>query len=168
LDGVSAADAERVAALYRAYGGVVYWRCRTILGDDTAAEDATQETFLRVQRYLARAPDGEQALRWIWRIATNHCLSELRNRRRRPEPREKLPEPAAPGAPLDQVLADRDLLRRVTARVGEKLQAVAWLHYFDGIDADAAAELLGVTRRTVTNRLERFHQKARKIIARLS
>jgi len=82
---------QRLAALYREYGPVIYWRCAKLLRDEVAAEDATQETFLRVCRHLDAAPDTDEALRWIWRIATNYCLSEVRNRQRRPEPREELP-----------------------------------------------------------------------------
>jgi len=49
----------RLASLYRAYGPVIYWRCAKLLGDEVAAEDAAQETFLRVCRHLDNAPDSE-------------------------------------------------------------------------------------------------------------
>ncbi|MFI5376709.1 MAG: sigma factor, partial [Candidatus Rokuibacteriota bacterium] len=51
-----------------------------------SAEDATQETFVRVRRHLEKAPDAHEALLWIYRIATNYCLNELRDRKGRPEP----------------------------------------------------------------------------------
>src|SRR5437870_7430193 len=97
---------QRLAALYREYGPVIYWRCAKLLRDEAAAEDATQETFLRVCRHLDAAPDIDEALRWIWRIATNYCLSEVRNRQRRPEPREELPDLPA-DVRIEQVLSDR-------------------------------------------------------------
>ncbi|HET9753847.1 MAG TPA: sigma-70 family RNA polymerase sigma factor [Myxococcales bacterium] len=157
---------ERISALYRRYGPVIYWRCLRMLGDEAAAEDVTQETFVRVLRHLEKAPDSEEALRWIWRIATNHCLNEVRNRRRRPEPTDELPDLPA-GVPFDEALADRDLVARIIGRVGDKLRAVAWVHYVDGLDHVAAARMLGVSRRTVANRLADFNDKARKILGRL-
>jgi RNA polymerase sigma-70 factor (ECF subfamily) len=157
----------RLAALYREYGPVIYWRCAKLLRDEAAAEDATQEAFLRVCRHLDGAPDTDEALRWIWRIATNYCLNEVRNRQRRPELREELPEVPA-DLMLEQVLADRQLVARVIARVDEKLRAVAWAHYVDGLEHTEAGRMLGISRRTVANRLAVFHERARKIIGRSS
>jgi RNA polymerase sigma-70 factor (ECF subfamily) len=65
---------QRLAALYREYGPVIYWRCAKLLRDEVAAEDATQETFLRVCRHLDAAPDTDEAQRWIWRIAHSLAL----------------------------------------------------------------------------------------------
>jgi RNA polymerase sigma-70 factor (ECF subfamily) len=158
---------DRLVALYREYGPVIYWRCLKLLGEPSAAEDATQETFLRVHRHLDRTPDADEAIRWIMRIATNHCLSELRSRKRRPEPRAELPDlPASVG--LEAALADRDLVRRFIDRVDAKLRAVAWVHYVDGLEHVEAGRLLGLSRRTVANRLAAFNRHARKIIGRIS
>ncbi|HEX4386659.1 MAG TPA: sigma-70 family RNA polymerase sigma factor [Myxococcales bacterium] len=156
-----------VSALYRQYGPVIYWRCLKLLGDAAAAEDATQETFLRVHRHLEKTPEADEALRWIWRIATNRCLNELRDRRRRPEPEETLPELPAE-ASLEDALADRELVKRIIDRVGAKLRAVAWVHYVDGLDHVEAGRMLGISRRTVANRLADFNEKARKILGRLT
>ncbi len=158
---------DRLTALYREHGQAIYWRCLKILRDEAAAEDATQETFLRVHRHLERAPDADEAGRWILRIATNYCLNAARDRRRGPEPRDELPDVPA-DASLEQVLGDRDMVRRIVGRVDEKLRAVAWAHHVDGLDHVAAARMLGISRRTVANRLAAFDERARKIIRRTS
>ncbi len=155
---------ERVAELYKNYGGVIYARCRRILNDSGAAEDATQETFVRVYRHLDKAPTSDEALRWIYRIATNYCLNELRNRRLRPEMREQI-DVRADGNLEDQ-LGDRQLLSRLVTRVPEKLTSVAWLVYGDGMTHDEVAATLGITRRTVINRTQEFCELARKLAAR--
>jgi RNA polymerase sigma-70 factor (ECF subfamily) len=157
---------DRVSALYRQYGPVIYWRCLKLLGDEAAAEDATQETFLRVHRHLDHAPDADEALRWLWRIATNHCLNEVRNRKRRPEPTDQLPDVPS-GVALEQLLTDRDLVAQIIGRVDHKLRAVAWVHYVDGLEHVEAGRVLGISRRTVANRLADFNDKARKILERL-
>ncbi|MEO8705641.1 MAG: sigma-70 family RNA polymerase sigma factor [Kofleriaceae bacterium] len=154
---------DRLTALYRAYGPVIYARCRRLLGDGNAAEDATQETFMRVHRHLDKA-DSQQALGWIYRIATNYCLNEIRNRKRRPELHEQLPETV--GDSLEQVLADRELAALIVERAPEKLRVVAWLHHVDGLDQTEVARVLDISRRTVINRLAEFTDNARKLVLR--
>ena len=155
---------DRLTALYRAYGPVIYARCRRLLGDGGAAEDATQETFMRVHRHLDKA-DSREALGWIYRIATNYCLNEIRNRKRRAVLDERIPE-ATTGTSIDQVLSDRDLAARIVDRAPEKLRVVAWLHHVDGLDQGEVARVLDISRRTVVNRLAEFTDNARKLIAR--
>jgi RNA polymerase sigma-70 factor, ECF subfamily len=153
---------DRLTALYRAYGPVIFARCRRLLGESTAAEDATQETFMRVHRHLDKA-DRQEALGWIYRIATNYCLNEIRNRMNRPALVD------APEVAVDSIaaaLANRDLAERIVERAPEKLRVVAWLHHVDGLDQGEVARVLGISRRTVVNRLAEFADNAKKFIAR--
>jgi RNA polymerase sigma-70 factor (ECF subfamily) len=143
---------------------VVYARCQQLLRDEAEAEDATQETFLRVHRHLARVADGDDALRWIYRVATNYCLNEIRNRKRRPAPVEALPERAVALAGEERI-ADRDLLSRLMERMPAKVRPAAWLYHVDGFEQEEVARILGVSRRTVASRLATFGAKTRKFLA---
>ncbi len=59
--------------------------CRRITGNDADAADAAQEAMIAVVRGLAKF-DGRSAFgTWVYRIATNASLDELRRRRRRPQ-----------------------------------------------------------------------------------
>ncbi len=118
---------------------------------------------MRVHRHLDKA-DSREALAWIYRIATNYCLNEIRNRKRRPEPQEDPPEPL--GEHLEVALAERDLAERIVTRAPEKLRVVAWLHYVDGLDQADVARVLDISRRTVLNRLAEFTDNARKFLQR--
>ncbi len=149
----------RVSELYRTYGPTIFARCVRLLGEGPAAEDATQETFVRVLRHLDRAPNAEECLAWIYRIATNYCLNELRDRRRRPDLVGELPDLAGEGA--ERILADRDLAAKLVGHAPDKLRVVAWLHHVDGIDQGEVARVLGISRRTVVMRLSEFHDYAR-------
>jgi RNA polymerase sigma-70 factor (ECF subfamily) len=155
---------DRLTTLYRMYGPVIYARCARLLGDRAAAEDAIQETFLRVQRHLDKAPSSHEALTWVYRIATNYCLNELRDRKRRPHTQAEIPEISVDSP--DAVFADRDLVARIVRRSPDKVRAAAWLHHVDGLDQGEVARVLGISRRTVVNRLAEFADNARKFATR--
>lgn len=151
---------DKPAQLYRSYAPVIYARCRRILGDPRAAEDATQETFVRVLRHLAKAPDPQHALWWIYRIATNYCLNELRDRARRPLPIEDVADHGGADVGLVEGAIDRDLLIRLLASLPVQTAQVAWLHHVDGLDQQEVGEVLGISRRTVGNRLAELRRAA--------
>jgi len=156
---------DRFNDLYASYGAAVYARCRRLLEDNAAAEDAAQETFLRVHRHIHAVPADEEAFWWISRIATNYCLNTLRDRKLRPTPVEHLPETADPASPEDR-LADRDLGRRLAQRAPAPMRAAAWMYYVDGFEQQEIAEELGVSRRTVVNYLGAFLERGRKTLGR--
>jgi len=155
----------RVGALYRKFGPAIYSRCRRLLKDDALAEDATQEVFVRVLRHIETAPDDAAALAWIYRISTNYCLNQIRDRGRQAEPTasDELPELSCDPEPE---MLDRDLAMRLVARSPEKIRAAAVLYYIDGLEQAQVATTLGISRRTVINRLQEFVDRSKKFVAR--
>ena len=158
--------AETVASLYRKYGPIIYARCLQLLRDDAEAEDATQETFVRVHRHVHRVADEQDALRWIYRVATNYCFNELRNRKRRPVPIAVIPDLAAVGPGTEQRIADRQVILQLLERMPAKVKTAAWLYHADGFEQEEVARILGVSLRTVATRLALFNQRTQKLMAR--
>ena len=77
-----------IRALYDQYGPVLFHRCRSILRNDEDANDAVQETFARVIRNWSTFRSESSPLTWMYRISTNYCLNQVRNRTGRAEKRE--------------------------------------------------------------------------------
>lgn len=141
-----AGDPDALRRLYLAHGPRIRRFLRGMLGDAAAADDATQETFVRAFRRLTTLRDGDRLVPWLFGIA-RHVANETRRARRRDA-----------GAPL---VADRDeahadtpeaLLvgRETEARIGgvlaglaEDRRAALLLRIDHGLSYDEIAELLG-------------------------
>lgn len=82
----------------------IYAVCFRMLGNKHAAEDAAQETFLRLWRHAANwRPQGAKFETWLYRVAMNICLDQLRKRKRE-APEEAAPERVDPEPGPDQAL----------------------------------------------------------------
>jgi RNA polymerase sigma-70 factor (ECF subfamily) len=147
-----------VDTLYAKYGPTIYARCKRLLKDAAAAEDATQEVFLKVLKHLDRAPDEQAALPWIHRITTNHCLNVIRDAKRHAEPVEQLPEQV--DDEFEDSVVTADFARRVLQSAPEELTAPAVMYHARGIEQSSVARALGVSRRTVLYRLAEFTRRA--------
>jgi RNA polymerase sigma-70 factor (ECF subfamily) len=155
----------RAAELYKEFGPVVYRRCLRLLKDQEAARDATQEVFMKLVRDMAKLEDRETVLPWIYRVATNYCLNQRRNSSRRGEDYSEPDLEIASGTPTD-VYPDRALAQSVLSRFDAATQAVAVGVIVDGMEHEEVAAALGVSRRTVARKLERFLENARKYVDR--
>lgn len=155
----------RAAELYRQYGPAVYRRCLRILKDPEAAKDATQEVFMKLVRDMSKLDDRETVLPWIYRVATNHCLNFRRNAVRRGDDAAMPDLEVADSTPAD-VYPDRALARQVLEQCDETTRTVAVGVLVDGMEHEEVAELLGISRRTVARKLERFLDTARRYLAR--
>jgi RNA polymerase sigma-70 factor (ECF subfamily) len=149
----------KVRAFYQRYGRVVVGRARVLLGDLDAAHDALQEVLLRVITSEAHILDEPAPTAWLYRVTTNLCLNRLRNEKRRIElleahARAAGAPPAAFGSP-----EIRAVVRQILGRMPEEMQEIAVYRYIDEMTHDEIAELVGVSPRTVGNRLTAIEGK---------
>ena len=153
------------AEWYATYGPAVYRRCLKLLRDREAARDATQDVFMKLVTHIDRFDDPETVLPWIYRVATNHCLNALRSSSRagRPVPVEELE--LAPQHGVEPVLPTRTLAQSVLSSFDEGTQAVAVGVLVDGMEHEELAKVLGISRKTVQRRLERFITGARALLS---
>lgn len=154
----------RIADWFARYGALVFRRARQLLGSDAAAEEATQEVFIRAAKALHRYDPRAQPSTWLYRITTNYCLNQIRDAGRRRQLLEARADEAAPASipyDVEKMVALRRLLAEAEPRQAEAAVAV----YVDGMSHAEAAKVLGVSRRTVGNLCDRFVTWARETLA---
>jgi RNA polymerase sigma-70 factor (ECF subfamily) len=140
----------------------VFRSIRAVVMDSAAAEDLTQETFVRAyrarHRYTPTAPPGA----WLRRIGINLAISHLR--------RQKLARflPArlymAPDRRDYDRAEARDVVGKAMAVLSPKLRAAVVLHYYDGLTREEIAVVLGVPAGTVASRIAKAVAIMRKTI----
>jgi RNA polymerase sigma-70 factor (ECF subfamily) len=158
-------ERERIAELYKQFGPVVYRRCLRLLSDREAARDATQEVFVKLLKKPERLSEGAAALPWIFGVATNHCLNLRRDARRHAE---QLQGAELEGASYGKAesLPDRALAAEVLARTDATTRAVAVGVLLEEKEHQEVASELGLSRKTVSRKLDRFLLNARKFLSR--
>jgi RNA polymerase sigma-70 factor (ECF subfamily) len=153
----------KVGVLYARFGPTIYARCRRMLKDSAAAEDATQEVFMKVLRHIDSAPNEEAVLPWIHRITTNHCLNILRDGKRHAECVESVPEVHVDD--VEDTVVTKNFAEKFLEKTPEDLKAPAVLYHLKGMEQSKVASALGVSRRTVLYRLAAFTENARRMHA---
>jgi RNA polymerase sigma-70 factor (ECF subfamily) len=143
----------------------VYSLAARLLGDRAAAEDATQEVFLRVHRAANRLDPDRSPLPWLTAITYNVCRDALRSRQR--ETARSVPidgeaeggRGLLSGAPDPEATAltrERDrLVQEAITRLPEELREVVVLRDYHGMRHDEIAELVGASHAAVRKRYSR-------------
>jgi RNA polymerase sigma factor (sigma-70 family) len=152
--------------LYSKYAPAIYAHCRRFLQSSAAAKDATQEAFVRVLSKGVVLPSQEsEALRYLYRVSINVCLNTLRQNASHSRATPALAvSQAAHEASAETSLASREFIHAVLARCKDGDAQVAIMHYLDGIPQVEVAELLGITRRSVFNRLHKLSRIANELL----
>jgi RNA polymerase sigma factor (sigma-70 family) len=69
--------------LVREYQQRVYWHVRKMVIDHDDADDLTQEVFIKIHKAIDNFREDSQLFTWVYRIATNECLTFLNKKKRR-------------------------------------------------------------------------------------
>jgi RNA polymerase sigma-70 factor (ECF subfamily) len=142
--------------LFERWSGRLLRYLDRILRDTAAAEELVQEVFLRVHRARERYQPDARFSTWLYRIATNLALNELRRPRRR-DPHESVDDEAGPvlaaatPAPDDVAHARRvgEDVEGALAELPERQRAALWLAAVDGLSYAEVAEALEVSEKAV-------------------
>ena len=123
---------------------MIFAKCLRMLGTRGEAEDAAQDTFVRLWTHRDSLEDESKVVGWVYRTATRLCLDVLRSRRG-VSYLEQTVDVRTPEARA----AARELLAVLTEDLDSRSLEVIALHRLDGLLQDEIADVLGVSARTV-------------------
>lgn len=160
---------ERFEALYRSSRDDIYAYVFTLLRDRASAEDVTATAFERAyrrRRTFDRRRGEERG--WLFAIARNAALDELRRRRRGaslltdPEDLSGLEEPVA--ADEEDVLLKRTAVQSALRDLNARERELIALKFHAGLSNAELASVLGVSESNAGTMLHRAIQKLRKAV----
>lgn len=136
---------------YEQYRTGIYRFSLSILKDPQLAEDALQETFLRLLSGKGN-PDPGKEQAWLYRVARNICYDTLRKRKRETEEATNAPAPDAQNWEFLELIAP----------LSPKEQEIVSLKIIGGLTHKEIAKVMGLTTAGAKKRYERAIQKLRK------
>ena len=141
------------------------------IGDFHIAEEITQDTFLKVYQKLSTLKDPNQFSGWLYVIATNLCRAWIRKKRLETEPLEDT-EIASIDETYSRYVAEertkvtveaqREVVKKLLAKLKESERTVMTLHYFGEMTCEEISRFLGVSTSAIKLRLHRARQRLKK------
>lgn len=115
------------AELYRLHASAIHTLAYRLSGNTAAAEDITQDTFMKMLQFLNGIREDAPLRPWLKKVAANAAIDRLR-RERRYVATEDESQWVAPGPAQGQELEMSNLLQRLEPSV----RVVVWLHEMEG------------------------------------
>ena len=131
------------------YMDTVYRVALNYMKSPDAADDITQEVFLRLLRSNTLFETEEHTRNWLIRVTINECKRDLASRWRRVEPLEAYAEKLSFSSEKNSETF------RIAMRLPRKYRMVIYLHYYEGYSTAEIAQILGSKQSTVCTQLER-------------
>lgn len=141
---VAGGSEEALREIIDLYRARLYRLAFGLLSDRAAAEDAVQETFIRVWTRARRYDPRHSVAAWLYTICARRCYDELRRRRRHREAMGQMPVPVVDAGSMDteSILA---LMRQAVAALPTKQRIVYQLREIECLDAESTARAARMT-----------------------
>ena len=149
------------------YREPLYFHARYILKDHQEAYDLVQEVFIKAMRETRLYDDEFKIKAWLFRVTTNLCFNQVRNRKRRGALLDTMMKPEAlsadqfksvfEGEQRDEVMAGLDQL-------SEDHREILVLRYYDDLSYSEISDVLKVKLGTVMSRLSRARLRLMEVM----
>lgn len=170
---IVAGDKALFELLMRRHNQRVYRAVRSLLRDESEAEDVMQQAWVQAWAHLPEFRGESRFATWLVRIAINEALARLRRTRKLvPLPGGDGPEeshmPPSPRPSPEQLAADRELVAVVQRKLDalpDIYRTVVMLREVEGMSTEETAQALGTSIDVVKTRLHRARTMLHEALA---
>ena len=159
LERVRRGDTDGAGALFERYAPALVKFADRMLSDRPAAEEVTQEVFLKVISRAHQYDGRAEVSSWLFAIAANACRDRRRRTRRAPVvPLEAIPELPHRGEGIEAILGQREkreAVRRALTSLSEEQREALVLARYHGLPYAEIATVLGISVGAVKTRIFR-------------
>jgi len=164
-------DREAFRLLFEAYKDRVFSIACYSLGNEAAADDVTQQIFVKLFTRIGQFRGDSEFTTWLYRLVINSCLDERRKQRRFLPVEEVAPmSKAVYRKPPEARYERREIADTVKEAIGglkPKMRVPIMLKYIEGCSYEEIAKVLGCSKGTVASRLNRAHKALAKKLSHL-
>lgn len=166
IEGCRRGEQTAQLGLYEHYAKWLYFTCFRIVGNASEAEEAMQDSFLKVFTRLDQYHEGQSFEAWIHRIAVHTAIDYVR---RELPPTDPLPDNYSGGAEEEE--PDEDTIRYSVGKVKAATQklppgyrVILSLYLFEGYDMEEIASILHIQPPSVRSQYLRAKRKLLELI----
>lgn len=144
------------------YKNAIFYHCFAIVRDEDPAEDITQETFITAYYKLHTYNPAYKLSTWLFKIATNKSLSQLKKSKRVVRGDDTLFDSIATHQPGPDTRAIHSELHEAVNKLQTKHRIVVSLYYWQGLSYQEIAEIMASPIGSVRGWLNRAKHTLRK------
>ncbi|PRD46250.1 RNA polymerase sigma factor [Sphingobacterium haloxyli] len=141
---------EAFGYLLKKYQQKIYWHVRRMVIDHDDADDVVQDIFIKVWRNLEKFREDSQLYTWLYRIATNECITFLNRKKQKQsmslddDSSAYLAETLTEGSYFNGDQAQMKL-QQALLTLPDKQRLVFNMKYFEDLKYDEISEILGTS-----------------------
>ena len=156
-----------VRLMMDAYQSRLYWHIRRIVVDHDLAQDTLQDTFIKAYQNFHQFKQDSQLYTWLYRIATNESLQQLKKSKRMQKSDEET-EHHLQNLVADNVSAEAEeiqvLLQKAIQSLPEKQKLVFTMRYYDDLPYEEISKILDMSVGTLKTNYHYAKQKVEDYI----
>ncbi|MFV0395513.1 MAG: RNA polymerase sigma factor [Coprobacillaceae bacterium] len=169
---------DKFELLYSKIINKVYYWCYIIVGNEADAQDATQESIIRIYKKMDMAKDLDKFNAWMHKVVTNCCYNYLRKRKRKDLSfvdtdnfsenfESKIPEVRSDVLPKESydLQETKRLISKFVSNLPRKQREAVILFYFEEFKVDEIARILDCNSNSVKARLHNGRKNLEKQIS---